>query len=177
MITPCGNCPFRLDVEAYIRPARGREIRASLQQGGMFPCHKTVDYSGDGEGRITPASQFCSGALALMEKQGGAHMNQMVRIQGRLGLLDLDDLDPKAPVPDTWDEWFQHLGEEVSSLGYCDVAGSDCSNPVGFGGGGTVMDNEDPPACSPDNSCEVCGSVSCGACLDEDDICETCYEG
>lgn len=117
MNTPCSLCPFRTDVPAYIREARGEEIWESLGRGAMFPCHKTVDYSDDeGDGRVTSTSQFCAGALILMEQewegQGGAMANQMVRICTRIGSppLDLDALNMDAPVFGEVNTWFAHLG-------------------------------------------------------------------
>jgi hypothetical protein len=117
--TPCDNCPFRSDVPAYIHPERGEEIWKALRNDGAFPCHKTVDYGDeddDGfEGRVTHASQFCAGALILMEKAcqdlGGARMNMMVRIYILYGkaTLDLDDLDMDAPGFDTVEDWIEHL--------------------------------------------------------------------
>lgn len=177
--TPCGNCPFRKDVAAYIRPERGREIRASLQRGGMFPCHKTVDYDDsddEGEGRVTVESIFCGGALALMEKNGGAYQNQMVRISSRLGLLDIDEID-KDTVPDTWEEWFGHLGEEKTDLEYCDVAEADCENACATMEGGQVVGAEELPAC--EESCPNCGNYYCGACsttVADQVLCLNCAE-
>jgi hypothetical protein len=121
MKTPCDNCPFRTDVRAYIRPERAEEIWETLEHGALFPCHKTVDYDDPndegGEGRVTGDSQFCAGALILMEKewedQGGAMANQMVRICTRIGNppLDLDALDMDAPVFDDFESWLDYLTE------------------------------------------------------------------
>lgn len=112
-LTPCGNCPFRLDVPGYIRPERGQEIRAALLQGGTFPCHKTVDYSdedeGDGPRPMGRDERWCAGALITMEHTGGCERNQMVRIASRLGILDLRELDMDAPVAKSWREWRDHL--------------------------------------------------------------------
>lgn len=176
--TPCDNCPFRSDVDAYITPERGREIWASLQKGAEFPCHKTTVDSGDDEGNrhSGPDSKFCAGALVMMEHRGGAEQNQLVRIGMRLGLIDLEKLNRGAPVFHSPEEWFAHLGEEETELEYCDVAGVDCTNAPGFAGGGGAIDNEDPPECDPKNACQWCGSVMCGACEGPDSTCETCKE-
>jgi len=109
-IAPCRDCPFRTDRAAFISPARGREILRSLDRGGMFLCHKTVDYSDDGEGRITGASEWCVGALVLMDRgRGDAYSNQMVRVCDRLGLLpNLDSLDGSA-VPKSKKAWIAFL--------------------------------------------------------------------
>lgn len=116
---PCPNCPFRVDSRGFITPERGEEIQASLERGGMFPCHKTVDYKGstDGEGRVTANSVFCAGALIVMERSWdhGAVENQAVRIAGRLGLLDLDKLDMDAPVAEDFDAWIDWLEESETT--------------------------------------------------------------
>ncbi len=38
---PCNNCPFRTNVQPYLRPERAQEIARALRDGGEFPCHKT----------------------------------------------------------------------------------------------------------------------------------------
>lgn len=114
-LAPCGKCPFRTDVPAYIRLERGREIKRALDGGGMFPCHATVDYNHDSGGRVTAESRFCAGALVLMEHEGGCYQNQMVRICHRLGDLDLEHLDLEAPVPHSWRDWFEHLLKDCTA--------------------------------------------------------------
>lgn len=121
--TPCRDCPFRVDRPAFIRAARGVEIWQSLVSGGRFPCHKTIDYDAaedadpddeDPWAGVTAASEFCAGALILMEKAwpdtGGAARNQWVRWMGRLGSgLDLSALDLDAPIPDSFEDWIEYL--------------------------------------------------------------------
>lgn len=102
--TPCGSCPFRTDVEPYLRRARAREIVKAIRPGTMgggapFHCHKTVDYSDDeGEGRSTSSSSMCAGSLILLAHDGSLWNNQMVRIAERLGMFDPSKLDMDAPV-------------------------------------------------------------------------------
>lgn len=181
MNTPCDNCPFRSDVRPYLRPERGREIWAALQQGGTFPCHKTTVHveTDDGEDLVSgPDSLWCGGALRLLETRGGADRNQMVRIGERLGIIDLTKLDREAPVYESPEDWFRALGCEAVEAGleYCDVVGVDCENPPGFGGGGSVWDNEDPPTCDPENCCTHCGNVMCPPCARPDGRCENCED-
>ncbi len=107
-MTPCGKCPFRTDLEPYLRAERAQEIREVLENGGTFHCHETVDYPDDtDEGRVTDQSEFCAGAMILMEHQGGAHMNQYIRILTRISDLDLDKLNMRAPVFRDWDDWVE----------------------------------------------------------------------
>lgn len=96
--TPCKDCPFRCDRRPFLTRARADEIAASLDRAS-FPCHKTLDYNHDGdegEGRQTPSTAHCAGALIMrehMERPG-----QMMRIAERLGLYDRRKLDMDAPV-------------------------------------------------------------------------------
>jgi hypothetical protein len=89
-------------------PARKREIATALRRGGMFPCHKSVDYSNDDGGRTTRDSVWCAGALLTMENDpagAGAAENQLVRISQRLGMLDLEALQGKDRVFGSLREW------------------------------------------------------------------------
>lgn len=106
MNRPCKDCPFRTGVKPYLRAERCEEIRDSLEFGGRFPCHKTLDYS---NGEPSPSGgTWCVGALLVMEAEGGAEMNQMVRIEGRLGMLpDLDELEGHDETFDSFDEWIE----------------------------------------------------------------------
>lgn len=104
---PCDKCPFRLAVRPYLRRARAQEIWDCLEKGGRFPCHATVDYNKDGEGRTTGDSRFCVGALALMESYfgHGAEANQAFRTARRLGLSEVpsqDVMDECYDDPDNW---------------------------------------------------------------------------
>lgn len=101
----CSDCPFRDRNYRTVTYARAGEIADSLRQGGMFPCHKTVDYSGDsGEGEVTDKSRWCAGAIDAMDKDFGAEQNQMARISERLGFLRMDDIVPQDDVP-SLEEW------------------------------------------------------------------------
>lgn len=67
---------------------RIKEIAGMMtsKDGGAFPCHKTLDYSGDGDGLYRETSQHCAGALIFAEKNGNS--TQMMRIAERLGMYD-----------------------------------------------------------------------------------------
>lgn len=97
---PCVQCPFRSDVPAYLRKARVREIDRALVRG-TFPCHKTLDYR-ESEGRETPKTQHCAGALILLEKL--ERPSQMMRTAERLGLYDARALNMDAPVFDSFED-------------------------------------------------------------------------
>lgn len=124
--SPCANCPFRSDKPFHLDSDRVKEIADSLRDtpeapGGTFYCHKTITYnsgaeersddghdddaeSDDFNGRITPRSRACAGALATLEKE--QRPNQIMRIAERLGLYDMKRLDHEnAPVYESLDAW------------------------------------------------------------------------
>lgn len=110
MKRPCDNCPFlKAKVDAFRLPrARKREIANSLRRGQMFPCHKTVNYENDDEGRVTGKSRFCAGALLTMNNEDpeqGCMANQMARICARLGEFNPDELQGAELVFSSLDEW------------------------------------------------------------------------
>lgn len=99
--SPCLNCPFRNDIQFQLDDGRVREIEESLNRAS-FPCHKTVNYTSDGETEIGPDAQHCAGALILLEKLECP--SQMMRIAERLGMYDRKKLNMDAPVFDSFDE-------------------------------------------------------------------------
>jgi hypothetical protein len=101
MTSPCGNCPFRTDIRAYLTSGRVREIERSLDRS-EFPCHKTADHNDDGEYAPNGKEVHCAGALILLEKL--ERPSQMMRICERLGMYDAGKLDMDAPVFDSFDE-------------------------------------------------------------------------
>jgi len=102
LTSPCDNCPFRSDIQSYLRPERVREIQQSLVRS-EFPCHKTMAYDGeDGAPQETAHTQHCAGALILLERL--ELPSQMMRICERLSLYDRRKLNMKAPVFDSFDE-------------------------------------------------------------------------
>ncbi len=112
--TPCEKCPFRSDITPFISPERAEEIALD---DGVFPCHETVDYSGDDdEARITDKSVHCAGKLIMREKMEDA--TQMMRVGERLGLYDRTKLNMQAPVFDDVDAMVDvHMEEAVGERG------------------------------------------------------------
>lgn len=124
---PCRNCPFRTDVPGYLRRGRTIEIATSIANGAMFPCHETTidDLDSDeGENMIGPDSQFCAGALLVMENEG--HLNQLARIGERLGYYDAAKMDRTAPVVASFRAFIDHHGEDDDKLVPCPA----CGEPV-----------------------------------------------
>lgn len=164
---PCKDCPFRTDVDPYLRPNRASEIADSIQRGADFPCHKTTaeDPEDDSVRVATTDSKTCAGSLILQAKTG--QFNQMARIGMRIGVFDPDALDLDAPVPDSWGEWvsrFRPEGQPV--LDHCGVAGPNCEDPVGWMAGG-VIENTDPGTCEVE--CSSCGHFMCDDCTSEEE--------
>ena len=102
---PCANCPFRKGQGSRFNlpPQRLDEIYTAPS----FPCHKTVDYDrddDDGDEYVEPFvggdAQACAGlaAVQMREEQPG----QMLRIAERLGMVNLDDYDPKHEAYEDW---------------------------------------------------------------------------
>lgn len=89
---PCANCPFRTDIEPFLRRARAREIVRDIERG-EFICHKTIDYENR---RNDEGEKVCAGSLIMQEKSG--RIGQMTRICERLGMYDRSLLDMDAPV-------------------------------------------------------------------------------
>lgn len=103
---PCKNCPFRNDkpnLKGWLGKERAEEIYENLINGGLFPCHKTHDYSQDdeennGEFKHQNSHQFCAGALIMMENENSTYQSQALRMAIRFGLYDRDKLDKDSPV-------------------------------------------------------------------------------
>jgi hypothetical protein len=102
MQKPCSSCPW-VRTKGGIRLTRGRvrELVANAlsPSGGGFPCHKTVDYSDDSDGRTTEKSKECAGQLIFQDKQG--RFNQSARILGRIYRIDFSKLDGRDDVFDS----------------------------------------------------------------------------
>ncbi len=95
MRTPCDNCPFRSDRPfRALRKKRAIDIHESLFRDGDFPCHKTVDYSGN-ESNVTRDSHRCLGAAAYLEqtRRGGAAANVMFRMAVMCKEFTTSDID------------------------------------------------------------------------------------
>lgn len=88
LLRPCVNCPFRKGMGEKFQLRRIDEI----VRGGAFQCHKTVNYSDDGEPRQGKKPQQCAGLMALLWREGMP--NQIMQVAIRLGYLDPSKLDP-----------------------------------------------------------------------------------
>lgn len=180
-VTPCKKCPFRTDVEPYLRPERAREIAQSIRAGAEFPCHETTEVDPDNDSAMiaTSNSQVCAGALIIQEKQGG--LNQLARISERLGLYDSTKMKLDAPVYDSFTDWVraQDPGAvqtvtdedgEVYEYQHCGVVGPECIDPAGYAVGGGAAENDEPPTCNPlEDTCGYCGNEMCTSCTAEPD--------
>lgn len=101
-VAPCGDCPFRSDIEFHLHPNRRKEIANDLVHNDKtFACHKTVDYdvwAGDGEYQATGNESHCAGALISMKKGGTLWHNWRLRFAKGIGLFDDNNLRMSAPV-------------------------------------------------------------------------------
>ena len=114
MSSPCPQCPFRNDIDGYLRSERVEEICESVLRQQSFPCHKTTHESEDDDGECelvaTDDSEQCAGAEIFAMKHGVC--SQMRRICGRLG-MEVAELDEDAPVCEDIDEMLEvHGGVE-----------------------------------------------------------------
>lgn len=180
LVRPCAKCPFRSDVEPYLRPERAHEIAQTVQGGSEFYCHETTVEIDDEDGGTMgrgPDTKVCAGSLILAEKSGG--VTQVMRISERLGMYDPSRLDMSAPVSENWQEWVARFREgDEPDLPHCGVAGDDCEDPLGWGGAGIVL-NTEPGICEVE--CSMCGHDMCPACRAEDNewgdpVCVHCAE-
>lgn len=97
---PCKDCPFRTDINFYLRTDRVKEICHSITvDDATFACHKTTQHDDEGDLQVTKKSQHCAGALIMLEKID--RPNQMTRIMERLGGYDRREMAMKAPVFDS----------------------------------------------------------------------------
>jgi len=109
---PCSNCPFRTDIQPYLRRSRTEEIGYGLLNDADFACHKTLvdEYESEGDGqRVGKDTQACAGSMIVLEKMESP--TQMMRISERLRLYKRDSLDMNAPVYSDIYE-FAQSGEE-----------------------------------------------------------------
>ncbi len=86
LVRPCPGCPFGRHPDAVlgIRPARLREI---VRSEGGFPCHQTVEETAKG----SPKEELqCAGYYIFHLVNESAP--QMMRIEGRLGFIDVPAL-------------------------------------------------------------------------------------
>ena len=105
---PCSNCPFRCDKPFYLDNERVDEIADELLAQRDFMCHKTTEFTDDGEVEIVARTRACGGAMATLEREGRS--TQMQRITERLG-GKVATPDPDAPVYDSIEEWREAMHE------------------------------------------------------------------
>lgn len=97
-----------------LHPERVTEITDMMLdfQGGVFPCHKTVDYDSEQDEQWRTGKQHCAGALIFAEKHKNA--TQMMRIAERLGMYDFNKvMANEAQVFDSVEEMMRHLTKEL----------------------------------------------------------------
>lgn len=124
---PCKDCPFRRDsMPGWLGARRAREIADSVYEengmggGNVFPCHKTVDYSGEDEerhgGPLQPSNAYCAGALAVVEKEVDERgLPLPVQMAERLGMYDASTMKIDDSTFDSFDEFVEHHGREFSA--------------------------------------------------------------
>jgi hypothetical protein len=64
-----------------LSPKKAHDILQAITHDKAFHCHKTVDYSESSEGKVTPDSKLCFGAVLFLENTvaGGCRSNVMFR--------------------------------------------------------------------------------------------------
>jgi len=94
---PCSNCPFRRDsMKGWLGEDRAQEISHDITtEQKTFSCHKTNDLDENGDIIETKKTEYCAGALILLEKL--ELPNQMMRIAERLGIYNRHGLDMDVP--------------------------------------------------------------------------------
>lgn len=91
----CDNCPFAEDgpgrvLRDSLGPGRFKEITQGLKRGEHFFCHKTVNYSDDGEEygesyRAKGGEKICAGAIEWQAKRG--IVADAIQIMDRLAMI------------------------------------------------------------------------------------------
>lgn len=185
MVRPCKKCPFRNDVEPYIRPDRAVEIAMSLAQGGEFYCHETtvVDEDDENGAAMTsgPNTLVCAGSVLTMIN--GEEENKMLRIAERIGSFDRSRLADGAEkmVHGSLLEWQRsYRPPEADEAEPCNVVESGCEAPAGYAIGGSIVEGTE----AAEYECYACGTPVCGNCStevnrrgDEFRLCNPCAEG
>ena len=81
-VEPCDSCPFVDRKTLHISEARLNQIKADLDKGGSFNCHKTAYPETFGVADI--GLRMCWGAWYYLAKQG--KKNQVMQVAERLGV-------------------------------------------------------------------------------------------
>lgn len=106
---PCNQCPFRTDKAPFISHARAKEIADGMvKHGASFACHKTLGHDDDGDTYTKSDSQFCAGAIIMLEKSGQAGNVAMIRGAERFGLYKHSEMEMDSPVFDSPRDFVKH---------------------------------------------------------------------
>ncbi len=170
-VKPCKKCPFRTDVEPYLRQDRVTEIVTNIQQGGAFYCHETTVVSGDEEDEMAagPDSSVCAGSIIVMEKMD--QPNQHLRIAERMGSYDRSRMHLDSPVHGSWLKMQRHFADPEEQGETCEVCGPYCEAPAGMMIGGAVIKG----TVFVNSECSMCGRPVCDSCM-ADGMCDDCQE-
>jgi hypothetical protein len=177
---PCPHCPFRTDVPPFLRGDRAQDIARDLLGGAEFHCHQTLgeadDDDEDGALVSNADSQFCAGALIMLEHSGTP--NQAMRLGERLNAYDPERLDMAAPVHRSTVEFVRHHAEQDDDEDRpcCEIAEAGCEAPAGWLEGDGVVPNLDPGEVAV--CVGGCGQYVCESCTVEGDrhLCPECAE-
>lgn len=85
---PCVNCPFRKG-QGHLFQLPSERLK-EIVEGIAFQCHKTLEFTEDGENNHGDNPQQCAGLMAVLHKEG--RHNQIMQIAERTGFLNPDDL-------------------------------------------------------------------------------------
>lgn len=165
LLAPCKNCPFLRTNKNTLRIGRKREIAASIRKGQWFACHKTVDYSGDDDGKITRASQSCAGSVCTTENERGAVGESVYKGHQRV-FRCLDD----------WIRGRRRLKpKQEKEIETCSVVDEDCVAPAGYRTDSGVAVG----TTAAGHHCDICGEAVCEACSSlqkKRRVCNNCLE-
>ncbi len=107
---PCGNCPFRRGQGELFR--LDLERLEEIRKATAFQCHKTVNYSDDGQPRSGEKPQQCVGLMAVLHRQG--EPNQIMQVAERLSALKPGELDTGNEAYSSWAEVIKaHVGKSI----------------------------------------------------------------
>jgi len=90
LLRPCPGCPFSRGPDA-VRGLHAERLEQIVESDGGFACHRTTDYGEDEDGEeLISGGQECAGYLIYHLVNESAP--QMMRIAGRIGLIDTEAL-------------------------------------------------------------------------------------
>lgn len=82
--TPCGECPFRIDIPCFLTEARVRHLLYEIIDcHRTFQCHKT---------RNACVEHHCAGALIMIEREMANGEHHMIRLARALTIYDPSQL-------------------------------------------------------------------------------------